>query len=151
MNQWKQNMGLALALVVLFNSLGCAFGEIYWDDPLKREYSLSEVQQRYTELVRFGKFAQASAFVDPVMTEEFVESFPSQRDFVFTDFESGQIEFDDDEVRENATVRVEYSGYHSNTLVLEDMVEHQHWYRDSIMNDWLVRSSFDQFEKVASQ
>jgi hypothetical protein len=148
MNHVTRSLGLCLALAVLFSTLGCAFGEIYWDDPLKREYSLGESQKRYTELVRFGKFADASAFVDPVMTEEFVQSFPSHKNFAFTDYESGQIEFDDEGTRENATVRVEYSGYHSDSLVLMDFVENQHWYRDSVMNDWLVRSSFKDFERV---
>ena len=36
------------------SSLGCAFGEVRWSDPLQREISLEDAQHRYTVLVRWS-------------------------------------------------------------------------------------------------
>jgi len=51
---------LALTMAIVFSSLGCSFGEVHFDDPFDREYSLGEAQHRYTTLVRFGDFERAS-------------------------------------------------------------------------------------------
>jgi hypothetical protein len=92
-------------LGLLSTSLGCAFGEVYWTDPLKREYSLGEAQKRYTNLVRFGAFDQATRFVDPDLADSYIANFPSQSDLVFVDFEAGRIQFADDGMTD-ATIKV---------------------------------------------
>ncbi len=137
-------------LVAMSGSLGCAFGEIYWTDPLKREYALSEIQKRYTSLVRFGAFAQASEFVDPKIATEFVSFFPPQGELVFTDHESERIEFGDNGKRDGATVRVTYSAYYTHSPVVFEIVEIQHWYREGPTNAWLVRPEFQGLEKLAA-
>jgi len=139
-----------LLLLSMSGSLGCAFGEIYWSDPLKREFTLGEIQKRYTALVRFGAFNKASRFVDPEIVDEFVATFPSQDDLVFTDHESERIEFDEDGERTNATVRVTYSAYYTHSPVLFEVIEVQHWYREGVTNDWRVRPEFSGLEKFAA-
>jgi hypothetical protein len=123
---------------------------VYWTDPLKREYSLNEIQKRYTNLVRFGAFAQASQFVDPALTENFLANFPSQTDLIFTDFESGRIQFEEDPWRKNAVVKVSYSAYYTHSPILFEIVETQAWYRDNVTNSWKVRPSFEGLEEFTA-
>ncbi len=144
-------MALLAILTFLTNSLGCAFGEVYWSDPMKREYSLSEIQKRYTALVRFGDYNQASKFVDPEQSREFIEAFPGEDDLVLTDHAIGKIEFTGDKDDRNlAEVKVTYSAYHTHSLIVFEVIETQEWYRDGAGNDWLVRPHFDGLEKFAS-
>ncbi len=145
-----QLVTVGATLIALSATLGCAFGEVYWTDPLKREYALNEAQKRYTNLVRFGAFARASKFVDPEFTDNFLENFPAQRDLVFTDFEAGRIQFDDNGKRKGAVVKVTYSAYYSSSPVLFEIVETQQWYREGSGNTWLVRPQFEGLEKLAA-
>lgn len=135
---------------MLSTSLGCAFGEVYWTDPLKREYSLGEVQKRYTNLVRFGAFVQASKFVDPAIAESFISNFPDQADLVFTDFESGRIQFQEDSGRKDAIVMVNYSAYYTHSPIVFRIVETQSWYRDGPGNSWRVRPHFEGLKEFAA-
>ena len=137
-------------LGLMSGSLGCAFGEIYWTDPLKREYTLSEIQKRYTNLVRFGAFIQASKFVDPEIAQTFLDNFPSQGDLVFTGAEAERIDFNDDGKRKDATVRVTYSAYYTHSPIIFEIVETQNWYRDGAGNSWLVRPDFAGLQKFAA-
>jgi hypothetical protein len=142
---------MLLGLCVLMSQLGCAFGEVYWDDPLKREYSLGEIQKQYTHYLRFGNVQAAARFVDPELQDQFYERFPSRDTVVFTDFESGPIKFDDIETRMNATILVTYSGYYSDSLIVLDIIETQEWYRSSAANDWKVRPDFEGLRALAVQ
>ncbi len=138
------------ALVVMSSSLGCAFGEIYWTDPFTREFSLTEIQKRYTNLVRFGAFIQASKFVDPEVTSAFLDGFPSKGTLVFTDFDSEQILFNEDGKRAQAMVRVTYSAYYTNNPVVFEIIEEQEWIRKGLDNTWIVRPSFSGLSQLAS-
>ena len=142
---------MLLGLCVLMSQLGCAFGEIYWDDPLKREYSLSEIQKLYTHYLRFGNVKAAARFVDPEMEDEFYAMFPHRGTVVFTDFETGPIKFDDTETRLTATIVVTYSGYYSDSLIVMDITETQEWYRPDATNNWKVRPNFEGLRKLAAQ
>jgi len=145
-------IALSLAILILFsNSLGCAFGEVYWDDPLKREYSLSETQKRYTALVRFGDYNQAAKFVDPDKVLEFIKAFPGSDDLVLTDHSSSKIAFTGEkDDRKTAEVIVTYAAYHTQSLVVFDVIETQEWYRDGSGNDWRVRPHFQGLERFAA-
>jgi hypothetical protein len=135
-------------LGLMSGTLGCAFGEIYWTDPMKREYTLGEAQKRYTNLVRFGSFVQASQYVDPELAQAFLDNFPSQGDLVFTDSEAERIDFEADGKRD-AVVRVTYSAYYTHSPVLFEIVETQSWYREGSLNTWLVRPEFAGLQKFA--
>jgi len=136
-------------LGLMSGTLGCAFGEIYWTDPLKREYTLGETQKRYTNLVRFGAFVQASQFVDPELSQAFLDNFPSRVDLIFTDFEAERIDFNEDGKRD-AVVRVTYSAYYTHSPIVFEIVETQNWYREGAMNTWRVRPNFAGLEKFAA-
>ncbi len=137
-------------LGLMSGTLGCAFGEIYWTDPLKREYSLSEIQKRYTNLVRFGAFIQASKFVDPTLAESFLANFPSRGNLVFTDTAASRIQFNDDGKRKDAVVKVTYSAYYTHAPIVFEIIETQNWYRDGRGNSWRVRSNFEGLERFAA-
>lgn len=148
---WTRIAGQFAILILLANGLGCAFGEVYWDDPMKREYALSEIQKRYTALIRFGQITQAARFVDPEQTSEFIEGFPDPGELIFTDHNSGPIQFTGDaNDRKTAEVKVTYSVYHTFSLIVFDVTEIQQWYREGVGNSWRVRSHFEGFERVAS-
>ncbi len=150
MDRCRRAFALMIGCVLITSSLGCAFGEIYWDDPFTREYTLGEIQKRYTHLVRFGAFHKAAKCVDPRLSDSFVRSLPDDREFVFTDFESGPIVFDDEKTRETATVIVDYTGYYANSAYVIDITETQKWYREGQLNNWLVRPEFEGLREVAS-
>lgn len=135
------SMCVLLSAFALLGSLGCAFGEIYWSDPLKREYSLQEVQKRYTDLVRFSQFDQASQFVDSEVRKDFVANAPDWKEIRFTDYESEPIDIDEETGR--AIIKVTYTAYRSNSPIEEELVETQEWFRVNVMNSWQVRPTFE--------
>jgi hypothetical protein len=149
--RWTPIAARFATALLLASGLGCAFGEIYWDDPMKREYALSEAQSRYTSLIRFGAIGQAAKFVDPEASSEFITEFPDMSELTFTDSKSGPIQFTGEEdERRTAEVRVTYAAYHAFTLIVFDVVEVQEWYREGAGNNWFVRPHFEGLEQFAS-
>ena len=127
--------------------LGCAFGEIYWGDPLKRQYSLEIAQQRYTQLVRWSEFKKAAAFVDPAQRDRYIQEAPSLRQLRFTEFESGPVDIDEESG--TATVDVTYYAYQPSSPIEVPIREKQEWFRTNISNNWRVRPSFEGLEDLA--
>lgn len=104
--------------------------------------SLEDAQSRYTELVRWGEIEDASAFVDPAVSADFLANAERFDDIRFTDFKSGALKFSEDS--KTATVKVVYHAYSTNTLVEKKVSEHQEWYREESADDeWRVRSNLD--------
>lgn len=135
---------LATGIVAL---MGCAFGEVHWSDPLKRQYSLERAQDRYTELVRWSEFKKASAFLDPELRDAWLADMPSLRKLRFTDYETGAVDIDDE--TGEATVLVTYFAYAPSSPIETEIVETQKWYRASVSNDWRVRPSFEGLDRLA--
>ncbi|MBW2493394.1 MAG: hypothetical protein JRE43_01485 [Deltaproteobacteria bacterium] len=126
--------------IALLAALGCAHSI------RKQEDALEDSQRKYTELVRWGEIERASAYVDPEMSEAFIDAAAHFKDIRFTDFESGPLQFD--EKSESATVSVVYHAYSTRTLVEKRFVEHQQWYRDAdAENVWRVRPNLDSVAK----
>jgi len=120
--------------------MGCAFGEIRIDDPMQRELTLEEAQERYTLFVRWSEFEKASAFVDPEQRKAFLAGLPSFRDVRFTDYESQALRYGEEG---GTTVSVTYFAYTPTSPIEVTITESQEWYRDStIGNTWRVRSTF---------
>lgn len=135
-------LGIALAG---FTSAGCNFGEIYVTDPLLRQVALEEIQKRYSNLVRWSAFAKAARYVEPEYREAFMEeTFPSMKDFRFSDYESRPVEIDEE--TGEATIKVTYLGYSTISPFEVEIVETQHWKRNGITNDWLVTPEFEGLE-----
>jgi hypothetical protein len=140
----------ALALVALLGSaLGCAFGEIYWSDPLKRGYTLREAQHRYTELVRWSKFSEAVAFVDQEERQRFMQQAPTVEVLRFTDYTTGPVDIDDE--TGTSTVKVTYFAYQPSSPVQIEIRETQEWARPGAGNDWQVKPTFSGLEKLVMQ
>jgi len=136
-----------LLVAVAFSALGCSFGEIYWNDPFKRQVALQKAQKRYTDLFRFSHFQGAAMYVDPALREEFLEKVPSVKDVRFTDYEAESIDLDEPEAREVA-VHVTYSAYNNYTMIEVSVEETQNWYREGITNNWMVRPEFSGLEQL---
>ena len=126
--------------IVLLTSLGCA-NSIHM-----KQSALEDSQRKYTELVRWGEIESASVYVDPEMSEAFIDAAAHFKDIRFTNFESGPLQFGEES--ETATVSVVYHAYSTRTLVEKRFVEHQKWYRDvDSENVWRVRPNLDSVSK----
>ena len=138
---------IALLAFASLTTLGCAFGEIRWQDPFQREYSLELAQDDYTQLVRWSEFKKASLFVHPDLNKEFLRSAPSFKELRFTDYESGPIDMQ--EGMDKVVVEVTYTAYSVAHLLEVEIHETQTWERDGVRNTWQVRPSFEGMEKLA--
>lgn len=137
---------LVATLLVGLSSTACYFGEIYANDPFGREYSLTEIQLRYTSLVRWSAFPKAVRYVEPDAREDFLTLAPPMKQFRFTDFETGPIDLDEE--TGEATVKVTYKGYSTASPFEIEVHETQQWKRSGMGNDWLVTPKFDDLEKA---
>ena len=136
---------LALSGAIV-SSAGCYFGEVYLDDPFGREYALSEVQLRYTSLVRWSAFGKAARYVDPEAREEFIALAPPLKKFRFTDYDSEPVEIDEE--HDEATVHVTYMGYSTASPFEVEVRETQHWKRSGMGNNWQVTPEFEGLEEA---
>lgn len=122
-----------LTIAIGFGLLAC----VSPTDPLGRNDALEAAQKRYTESVRWGKFEEASRFVDPALRDEFLaleERFEQVR---FTDYDVGDVSSPD---HETAEVEVTYRGYALPYYVEKEVREQQQWYREGPLdNTWRVR------------
>ena len=126
--------------IVLLTSLGCA------NSIRMKESALEDSQRKYTELVRWGEIESASTYVDPEMSEAFIDAAAHFKDIRFTNFESGPLQFGEES--ETATVSVVYHAYSTRSLVEKRFIEHQKWYRDiDSENAWRVRPNLDSVSK----
>ena len=132
-----QSLGI-LATVAFVAASGCAsIGD------LGKKGALEDAQRRYTELVRWGEIERASVFVDPELQTEYLEYAAAFDGIRFTDFESGALQFREED--DKATVFVVYHAYSLSTLVEKKIRERQEWYREASMsNSWRVRPDLRQ-------
>jgi hypothetical protein len=134
-------LALASCLALAALSTACAFGDIYWRDPLTREYTLREAQHRYTALVRWSEFAKALEFVADDAKDAFLAAAPDFDDLRFTDYEvKGTVDLD--ELGES-TVTVTYTGYSPRSPLEIQVKEVQHWKRIGSGNEWRVAPRFE--------
>jgi len=132
-------IAVALGTSVLL-ALGCAFGEWRPDDPMKRRFSLEDIQQQYTDYVRWSAFNEASVFVDPEVREAYLAGAPKIEDLRFTDYESAPVTLDEE--MSEATIEVIYDAYRPRSLIQIKVTEVQHWRRYGKGNHWMVKPTF---------
>ena len=126
----------ARAAVAIFVSSCVLLGCVSPTDPLGRQDSLEEAQQRYTELIRWGEVERAAMYVDPELVDDFLTLAGTMANLRITDFDTGEIEFGDD----TAVARVVYRGYSISEFVERAARETQDWYREGGLTDpWRVR------------
>ena len=139
--------GIALLATVAF-LIGCANGEFRPKDPFDRGLSFNESQHRYTVLVRWSEFQKAKAFVAEEEREKFLADMKALKDARFTDYESEEVELDDE--MQKATVHVSYTFYLPSTPYELQIAETQEWTREGMGNAWRVRSTFEDRPTMAS-
>ena len=139
--------GLALMAAFVL-SLGCANGEFRPKDPFDRGLSFNESQHRYTVLVRWSEVQKAKAFVAEDARDKFLADMKALKDARFTDYESEEVELDDE--KQKATVHVTYTFYLPSTPYELQIAETQEWTREGMGNAWRVRSQFEDRPKVAA-
>lgn len=135
-----------LALTVL-GGLGCANGEFRLNDPFDREETLSHAQHQYTILIRWSEFQRAGTYIAEDERDAFLEQMNGLEDARFTDFESGEVEIDDE--LEKATVKVTYTVYLPSSPYEMEVSETQEWSRSNVSNKWHVSSTFEGLHQLA--
>jgi hypothetical protein len=123
-----------ILLVVLFGVSGC-LSRI--TDPLDRRGSFTDTQERFTQYVRWGKFEEASQFVDPEMRDEFMSFAPKFSDLRFSDYEITRIDFQDG--IKSASVDVRYTGYRLSMPFERSVDLTEEWTRDEATGVWTVK------------
>jgi hypothetical protein len=131
--------GAVLCASVLL-ALGCAFGELRWNDPLKRRFTLEDTQREYTDYVRWSAFDKASVYVEPEAREQYLAGAPKIDELRFTDYEFNPVTLDEE--MGEATVEVTYSAYRPHSLIEIEVTEVQRWRRHGKGNNWMVTPTF---------
>ncbi|MFK7897388.1 MAG: hypothetical protein AB8G23_16230 [Myxococcota bacterium] len=138
---------LLVVLAALLGSLGCANGEFRPGDPFDREVTLSEAQHQYTIFVRWSEFQRAGTYVDPDDRDAFLERMDQLEEARFTDYESGEVELDEE--LETATIEVKYMVYTPSSPYELEISEIQEWSRSGVSNKWQVKSTFEGLQQLA--
>ena len=121
-----------LATLVLPGCVGTLF------DKLRPVDGISDIQKRYTRLVRWNEFGKASQYVDPELREDYLNNARGLRGLRFTDYEVSWLERAAD--GRSATAQVRSRGYSTAALTeLPAFSETQEWYFDRGKRRWLVR------------
>lgn len=134
----RRSAWIALSFALLMFSSGC-----FWPllaeigkDPLGSKAALDLAQRKYTNAVRWGDIDQAVQLVHPDLREEFLSHEGEFADIRVTDFEVGELVYQN---QHHATVRVTYHAYSLASMLEKEIKEVQQWERLSVRNDWVVR------------
>ena len=144
---WLRPVLITLAGLALLTQFGCAFGEFRPDDPFKRQYDLEMAQERYSDLVRWSKFDEASQYIEPESRKAFRARMPDFEEVRFTEHETHAWELDEE--KRNAVIEVTYTGYSMRVPFEFKVHETQTWTRVGKANDWKVVSDFKDLDKIA--
>lgn len=146
---WLRRAWGLVAVLALSTSFGCAFGEFRPDDPFSRQYSLERAQKRYSDLVRWSKFDEASLFVAIDERQAYQAVMPDFREVRFTEHDTAPWKLDE-EMR-HVVIEVTYRGYSMRTPIEIEVHETQTWTREGKGNDWTVASEFHDLDRLARQ
>jgi hypothetical protein len=123
--------GILLAAVLAIT--GCSI----INDPMGRRGQFEDTQEAFTQYVRWGRFDDASRFVDPEMREQFMSYAPEFSDLRFSDYEITQIDMD--EGLQSASVQVRYTGYRLSKPFERTVSLTEEWTRDEATGVWTVK------------
>lgn len=125
------------ALVLVAAGTGCARLS-RWSKPFGPPHELPDVQQRYTQLIRWNEFAKASDFVEPELRSAFLTAAADLEQVRFSDYEVQRLDPSEDGL--SATALVRYRAYWLDYSVeLPPVVETQAWRYDEGEAAWRVR------------
>ena len=123
-----------ILLVVLFGVSGC-LARI--TDPLDRRGHFEDTQTKFTQYVRWGKFQQASQFVNPEIRAEFMSYAPEFSDLRFSEYEITRIDIQDG-VR-SASVDVRVTAYRLSMPFERSVDLTEEWTRNEATGLWTVK------------
>jgi hypothetical protein len=123
-----------ILMIVLFGISGCLSAIT---DPLDRRGHFEDTQERFTQYVRWGKFEEASRFVDPGMRERFMSCSPELSDLRFSDYEITRVDIRDGVT--SASVDVRYTGYRLSMPIERSVDLTEEWTRDEATGLWTVK------------
>lgn len=123
-----------ILLVVLFGISGCLAS---FTDPLDRRGAFEDTQTKFTQYVRWGKFEQASRFVDPEIRAEFMSYAPEFSDLRFSEYEITRIDIQEG-VR-SASVDVRVTAYRLSMPFERSVALTEQWNRDEATGLWTVK------------
>ena len=123
-----------ILLIVLFGLSGCL---ARFTDPLDRRGAFEDTQTKFTQYVRWGKFEQASRFVDPEIRAEFMSYAPEFSDLRFSEYEITRIDIQDG-VR-SASVDVRVTAYRLSMPFERSVALTEEWNRDEATGLWTVK------------
>jgi hypothetical protein len=123
-----------ILLIVLFGISGCLASIT---DPLDRRGAFEDTQTRFTQYVRWGKFKQASRFVDPEIRAEFMSYAPEFSDLRFSNYEITRVDIQDG-VR-SASVDVRITAYRLSMPFERSVNLTEEWQRDEATGLWTVK------------
>ena len=106
----------------------------------QRQSNFEEVQKKYTQLVRWSEFDEASNYVSEDQREAFNERTEDLGPVRFVDYRIDRLDFDAE--TNEASVRVVYSAYKRSAPTAIAVEERQEWKRDDETDAWLVTSTF---------
>lgn len=129
---------------------GCAFGEFRPNDPFKRQFSLEDKHKEYSDYVRWSKFEAAASFVHEEQRESFLSQMPDFDMVRFTDWDAEPWEFEDEEEKNKAVIKVTYRGYSMRSPIEVKVIETQTWEREGKGNNWIVRPTFRNLDRLAA-
>jgi hypothetical protein len=123
-----------ILLIVLFGISGCLASIT---DPLDRRGSFEATQTKFTQYVRWGKFEQASEFVDPAIRAEFMSYAPEFSDLRFSNYEITRVDIQDG-VR-SASVDVRITAYRLSMPFERSVDLTEEWTRNEATGLWTVK------------
>lgn len=133
----------AILLVALFGATGCLS---VFTDPLNRRGQFEDTQTKFTQYVRWGKFQEASKYVDPELREEFMSFAPELSALRFSDYEITGVDIQDG--LKSASVHVRYTGYRLDMPVERSVDLTEEWTRDEETGVWTVKLDIEKLRNT---
>jgi len=127
-------LALAAGLTALLG--GCA-----GIDLLGRRSSFDETQKTFTQYIRWGRFEEASALIQPDLRSAFLDLAPELSDLRFTNYEILHVDLDQDTLAK-ATVEVRFQGYSLSSPVQKTVTLKQSWKKNEA-GAWQVALDLD--------
>lgn len=106
-------------------------------DPLDRRGKFEDTQQRFTQYIRWGKFEEASQYVDPDLRAGFMAFSPELSDLRFSDYEITRVDIGEE--LSSASVEVRFTGYRLSMPVERTVHLVEEWTRDEQTGIWTVK------------
>lgn len=106
----------------------------------------SDAADDYSTNLRWGRLSHAAEFVEPYRRTEFIAFFAEGHRYRFTDAEVAALEYDEESLSANATVR--FTLYTMPMVQEIQVVENQTWRFDRQADTWYVDPDLEAFRSL---